>query len=494
MSNYQPSPTGEGRGGMEFLFFGLLAAMLLVGTWFLVREPLMWISFYLSYFMFKGYAFVHDFFPYLMTKGEYRELMSAIKHIPSTDPTRHGWSALMTMFKMHGFVGRWVLVPLTLWWGWRTYKGVVRFKYRRRIKNIYMLIDIQSRFFPASAVIKGKNLLKMHPYVGPWATYALPLDFALDNQMLWVSRTMVNLDSQIDKKTMFPIPPFKPEQKVLGFPHKRKLMPHHNYVAIDLDACHDTFAKQLGERWNGYKSLPPLEKALYAILCAQMSSKQTEAWKMIEQVAFSWREGTFDAKGKMLTPHYANIAGCDAMVAKYGNTQAIKDIEGLHFHKYNVLQAMLTAARKKGRLMHSNLMWLRPTDKVLWNVLCSNGGQVPYWEAAGPWAHAQVEELTGRAIAVPMVAGAVIAMKTLMSREHWIDPAEHGEEAQQRLVTEANEVIENAKKEMAAEKVKGAGGAGNMMRDNELQRKQKQDLERQRLARAAARKKEDDEP
>ncbi|CAM5448434.1 hypothetical protein SSTU70S_04752 [Stutzerimonas stutzeri] len=72
-------------------------------------------------------------------------------------------------------------MPVLLWWGWRTKKSVVRFRFNREIKDVYDLIDIQAKHFPASAIIRGKNLLATHPYVGPWATYALPLDFTLDN-------------------------------------------------------------------------------------------------------------------------------------------------------------------------------------------------------------------------------------------------------------------------------------------------------------------------
>ena len=65
MSSYQQGSTsGEGRGGMEFLFFGLLLVMLMVGMWLLIRQPLLWISFYVSYYCFKAYAFVADFLPF----------------------------------------------------------------------------------------------------------------------------------------------------------------------------------------------------------------------------------------------------------------------------------------------------------------------------------------------------------------------------------------------------------------------------------------------
>lgn len=487
MSNTQPSPTGEGRGGMELLFFGLIFAMLVFGLWYLIRVPLLYVSFYISFYCFRVYAAVYEWLPFLMSKGEYKELLSAIRFIPETDPTKHGFVALMTMFKIHGTIGRWFFIPLLLWWGWSTQKNVVRFRFRRKIGSVYKMIDIQSKYFPASAIIKGKNLLKTHPYVGPWATFALPLDFALDNQMLWVSKVPASEHTKIDTSTMFPIPPFSPEVKVLGFPHKRKLVPHYSYVVFNPDAAHDLFVKQLGEKWEGSKSLPPLERALYAIFCTQISGDQGKAWAMVEQIAFSWREGRFDDKGNLVAPHFADTKGVDELIAKHGNSVEVRKIEALHYHKYNVLQGLLGEARKKGRLMHSNLLWVKPMNRVLWYCLCGQGGQVAYWEAAGPWAHAQVERLMGRSIAIPMVAGAVMAFRTVMSREHWIDPAEFSEEAQNKLVKEANETIDNAKN---AEKEKKSGkNAG--VEDQDFRRRQRQQIEQNR---AAGRRNEDDEP
>ncbi|WP_439955450.1 secretion/conjugation apparatus DotM-related subunit, partial [Klebsiella pneumoniae] len=66
----------------------------------------------------------------------------------------------------------------------------------------------------------------------------------------------------------------------------------------------------------------------------------------------------------------------------------------------------------------------------------------PFWESAGLWAHAQIERRSNKRIVQPMVAGAVIAMRDVMSREHWIDPGEYSEEFQRNLVLKANALLE----------------------------------------------------
>ncbi|MBA1280419.1 hypothetical protein [Stutzerimonas stutzeri] len=446
------------RGMMEFVFFGFLTVGLAVGMWFALRSPIMWVSFFSSYHVFG----VYEHLPWLMSKEEFNNIVVARKAIPTLNPTQYGLSSLTMLFEYHGYVWRWIVIPMLLLWGWKTRKGVVRFKFKREISDVYKLIDIQAQHFPASAIIKGKNLLSRHPYEGPWATYTLPLDFALDNQLLWTSKQAIDANDAIDERTMMPIPPFTLNEKLQPFPIKRKKLPSHQYVGLHIDRANDVFAKQLGPAWKGHDGVPPLERALYAAFCTQAAGEQGKAWKLIEQLAFSFKEGTRDKQGRLLTPHYADIKGVDQLLAAYGNTPFIKQIHQLHAHQINVMVATLKAARKKGRLMHSNFLWLKPVNRTLWYALCGQGGQSPYWEAAGPWAHAEVETLMGRKITVPLVAGAVEALRELMSREHWIDPGEFSEAAQQRQVAEANALIDAERERSKA----GQGSRQNMFGGN----------------------------
>ena len=438
------------RGATEFAFFSILIVGLIVAMWFALRAPIMWVSFYTSFHVFG----IYEYLPWLMSEKELSNIQVARKAIPSLNPKQYGLSSLMMLFEYHGYVMRWIVIPALLLWGWRTRKGVVRYKFNREINDVYKLIDIQAKHFPASAIIKGKNLLATHPYQGPWATYALPLDFALDNQLLWTSKKRITADNAVDEQTMMPIPPFTPDEKLQPFAVKRKQLPSHQYVGLHIDRANDVFAAQLGPLWKGADKLAPLERALYAALCAQAAGEQGKAWSMIEQIAFSFKEGTRDKKGRLVTPHHANTKGTDDLLKAYGSTPKVKEIQNLHAHTANVMAAVLKLARKKGRLMHSNFLWLKPVNRSLWYALCADGGQCPYWEAAGTWAHAEVESLMGRKITVPMVAGAVEALRELMSREHWIDPGEYSEEAQQRQVTEANALLD-------AERERSKGGPGS---------------------------------
>ena len=415
-----------------------LTSAIIFSIWFVGREAILWVSFLASFYMMKAYLYL----PWLMTDSEYRTLYAAYQAIPKLNPTNYGIGSLMQLFEYHGYVWRWVIIPFLLRSGWKTRKGVVRYRYKREIKDVYALIELQAKHFPASAIVRGKNLLDTHPYVGPWATFSLPLDFALDHLILWASKSVVSADDKVDVRRMLPLAKFTPDEKLIPFPQKRKKLPDHRYVLFSIEHAERCFTSQLGPLWKGPEHLPPLEKALYSIFIAQGNGDQAASWKMIEQIGFSFIEGERDKSGKLVTPHRANMAGVDDLIAKFGKHPKITEITNRHAHSYNVLVELLTWARQKGRLMHSNIGWIRPVNRTLFFAINSEGGQCPFWESAGLWSHAQVERLMGKKITVPMVAGAICALRELMSREHWIDPGEFSEAAQQRQVREANDILQ----------------------------------------------------
>lgn len=436
----------------------IIATFTVWGMWYVLRPAIMWASFFCSYYLFGAYQHLG----WLMTDTEMQSIITARRLIPTLKPGDYGFLALMHLWEQHGYVWRWLWVPLMLWVGWRAKNGVVRFKYRREIKDVYDLIEIQSKFFPASAIIKGKNLLDTHPYVGPWATYALPLDFALDGQLLWTSRRRLEPDAQVNEQTMLPIPAFTPDQKQQPFPVKRKMLPHHRYVTFHIQRANELFKAQLGEHWRGPDALPPLIKALYAVFVTQGAGKQKEAWEMVKQLAFSFKEGQYDKKGALATPHTANTAGIDNLLKQYGQHPKALEIISCHAHTINVLTETLAWARSKGRLMHSNFLWLRPVNQTLWYALSGQGGQCPYWEAAGPDAHAKVEKLIGKRIMTPLTLSAVHSLRETLSREHWIDPGEYSEEHQRKLVAEANAKLQAEKDRRESEKRAPRGGGGGV--------------------------------
>ena len=433
-----------------------LATIFPVVLWLILRVPIIWTSLYASYYSFGVYEHLH----WLMSQSELREIIHARAAIPKMRASDYGIMTLFQLFAQHGYIWRWIMCPVMIWWGWSTYKGVARFRYRREIRNVYDLIEIQAKHFPASAIIRGKNLLATHPYIGPWATYSMPLDFALDNGFLWASKTPVDSDSKLDKQKMVKLPPFSPALKLRPFKEKRRQLPSYQNVVFDIQRANEVFSAQCGSHWKGYDALPPLIKALYAIFVTQAAGERIVAWKMIEQLAFSFREATYDKAGNLVTPHSANTDGVDDLLSKYASQRPVLDVIERHAHTINVLVETLALARKKGRITHANLLWLKPVNRTLWYAVCGQGGQCPYFEANGPWAHAQVERLMGKKIPTPQVLGAIEGTRDQLSREHWIDPEEYSEEFARKQVTEANAKLDKARQEQEKKQASKAGVSG----------------------------------
>tara|TARA_R110001592_G_scaffold78932_4_gene236371 strand:+ start:575 stop:1975 length:1401 start_codon:yes stop_codon:yes gene_type:complete len=449
----------------DVAIFPIVAVGLILGLWFLAKSYILYACFYASFYLFG----VYEHLTWLMTETELQTITAARKSIASINPTQHGFKSFLLLMEYHSYILRWLVLPLIALLAYRVKTKTVRFKYKRIIKDVYDLIEIQAKHFPASAIIRGKNLLEKDPNVGPWATYTLPLDFALDNRLLWTSNKRVKIEDRVDENSMVPIPPFTPAEKSLTFPEKRLLLPSNEYVSLSLKRTNRVFLNQVGKVWTGSKNLPPLERALYAAFCAQACADRRAAWTMIEQLAFSFKEGEIDKNGKLVSPHHADTKGTDALLKKYGNRKEVLKIAHRHAHTINVMRETLTLARENGRLFHSNFLWLKPVNRILWYALCGEGGQVPYWEAAGPWAHTLVEIRAGKKLIKPMVAGAVDQMLQTMQREHWIDAGKYSEEYQKKLVLEANELLD--KEEAKSQQKQSFGGGGFMPPKNKAKRK-----------------------
>lgn len=441
----------ENSGIASFLMIAAMVGFVFFALWFIAKDYILYGSLYASYYLFRFYVFLDGFIPFL-SQTEVAELRGAIQVIPGMDPTKGDFKMFRKIAEMHGYFQRWLLIPIGIFSARSAYKNVVRFKYRRQIKNVYDLIDIQAEHFVASKLIQGLDILKDHPYIGPFATYTLPIDAALDHGLLWASKDPVDPDATADTKTMIKIPALKPTQKTKGWKWRRKQMPHHSFVLFDHAGANKHFASQLGPRWDGWQSLPPFEKALYAICCIQAASKQKEAQKLIDQIGMSFKMGNYCRKtGEFSSECTADFSDVDKLLEKYAKTPGCLEISKKHFHRYSVLIETLAFARTRGRLMHSNLLWVKWVNRTLGYGIIQLGGQAPYWEAAGIFAHMQSEKAAKKPLAAPHVAGAVLALEDRMRLEHWIDPGKYSEEEQQRILVAANAEFENNKERELAD-------------------------------------------
>ncbi len=494
--------------------FGLIMIFLLftlMGIWWIGKEAILYFSLYASFFIYQFYDWLNGYIPF-MTANEAANVRGAFMAIPDMVPKEEDFGTFLKLAEMHGYFQRWLLLLFVGWTGWKAPKWGVRFRYRRSIRNIYDLIDVQAKHFVASAMVKGVYILREHPHIGPYATYDLPVDFALDRQLLWAAREEVEPGNTVDRSTMVPIPALTPDEKLTlaefdidvkdrSMAFRRERMPHYNYVLLDHNAAHDAFAAQLGSPWMGWKALPRWHQALYAVLCLQLNGKVAKAQKLIDQIGMSFKAYEYDKKtGAMTKDGTANFAGIEAILEEEASSKAALAVAKRHYHAISVLVRTLEMARKRGRLMHSNLLWLKwgnPENRTLWYALCGLGSQCPYWEAAGVYAHMQFEDMAKRPLSTPMVSGAVLAMEETMRKEHWIHPGEYGEEFQQAAVRQQNAEFRKKEAEAKQKQQQGWGGGKapvSPYQEQLAQRQAAQNRARQQQAQAGAQQNTEDEP
>lgn len=180
---------------------------------------------------------------------------------------------------------------------------------------------------------------------------------------------------------------------------------------LDTQAAYMAFARQLGPRWQGYKSLPPYKQVLLAAFCMKAARKRKEADDMLGRIATCWSE----EKGLQLG-HDRSLLG-DARKVLGNNKLAGGTLQKANMHAFQttaLLRALQTAREQGGVMAPAQFVWLRGHDRTLWYPLNNLGRQGFHMEALGAMAHFKAEKLTSRPIPRPKLDTAIGSLNEYM--------------------------------------------------------------------------------
>lgn len=181
---------------------------------------------------------------------------------------------------------------------------------------------------------------------------------------------------------------------------------------VDEQAAYLAFARQLGPRWQGVKTLPPYKQILLAAFCLKAARKRVESDDILGRLASCWDH----EKGLQLNRDKRLFAEARRILAN-------KDISGPVLQKANhhafqttaLLRALQTAREEGGVLAPAQFVWLRGHDRTLWYPLNNLGRQGFHMEALGAMAHFKAEKLTNRPIPRPKLTDAINSITEYMS-------------------------------------------------------------------------------
>lgn len=272
---------------------------------------------------------------------------------------------------------KWIVVVIIMLIGLWTYTKGPGTQYRKRL-DLDGLIEHQSGAFPVISPFIKFNPAKMPPRPpGAPVPAALPLFAEALGPEEWLAYTQN------------PMPDGK----------------------VDKDHAARAFARQLGMRWKGAKSLEPYKQIILAAACLKASRRRKEADDMLGRLALCWSHD----KGLQLSKDGKLIK--DARKVLRSKDLAEKTLAKCNQHAWQttaLIRAIATAREEGGVMAPAQFVWLRGYDRNLWYPLNNLGRHTYHMEAMGAMAHYKAEKMARRPIPKPKVEDAVTSIYEYM--------------------------------------------------------------------------------
>jgi intracellular multiplication protein IcmP len=342
--------------------------------------------------------------------------------IGQTPVGEYGWDAASMMIDVVTHTMALFLVPLALWRIVQIKRVYVINRFTRQF-NLRKLMALNAGRRAAVASIIKEDLLKTPLHVGPMAMARSPIDYALENQLIAVRRTSLGsklskmLDTKSeDRETFKTIKDWNEKKMDWSVPERRKVMPDPSQCRLMTDPCDELLRAQLKGHWEGYQGLDKFQRCVFAILLVAVADSLPSARELCLKLAISYQRS--DKRGK----HNPVIddTGIVDIIKKHINHPKVRDVIKGHAFVTTVFMGLLEASWKKGIFITSEFLWLKGVDRTLYLSLNQLGGDRPFTEGTGPWAHYYLEQKQGYAIKVPCVESGTDALRTILFEEEWI--------------------------------------------------------------------------
>lgn len=203
----------------------------------------------------------------------------------------------------------------------------------------------------------------------------------------------------------------------------------HNRIRVvngvpDRDQIRRALLVQLGERFDGIDNLPEHLYCLLAAIALKGARKRKESDDLLGEIATCWNSETgFAASASVKSA--ASHALHDAKMV-----EPLLDVMNRHAYVATAMISALAWARRQGGVLApAQFVWLRGEDRQSWYPLNNLGRRAFHVEAAGAMSHYQAELEAGRALSMPRLDSAVVAIVQYLSETRAHIPEIDGSEA-----------------------------------------------------------------
>lgn len=203
----------------------------------------------------------------------------------------------------------------------------------------------------------------------------------------------------------------------------------HNRIRVvngvpDRDQIRRALLGQLGDKFDGIDNMPEHLYCLTAAIALKGGRKRKESDDLLGDIAKCWSdENGFVASASVKSA--AARALHDPKIA-----EPLLDIMNKHAYIATALISALSWARRQGGVLApAQFVWLRGEDRDMWYPLNNLGRRAFHVEAAGAMSHYQAELEAGRALSIPRLDSAVVAIVQYLSETRARIPEIEGNEA-----------------------------------------------------------------
>lgn len=102
----------------------------------------------------------------------------------------------------------------------------------------------------------------------------------------------------------------------------------------------------------------------------------------------------------------ANLSLVQPLYNKYRNNPGLNKIFAIHHWEHTALYTLLGLAQKKGRFTTAEVLWLRPTNRVMFFSMNTCGANTPHTEAATTFSQRVYEQMCARQKCLPLMRNA----------------------------------------------------------------------------------------
>jgi len=325
---------------------------------------------------------------------------------------QHGVEAAFKVILMWGWAARYFLLPFLLWRLTQVIVPPVTFLYKRRLTPDKLKREI-AKEFPYSTVFLNLDIVKMNAFDGKLRIADDFINFSGKHGLL------------IHQNKRIPI--FSATECEMDVPKKRKLLPPSNHVFFDIAKCDALMRAQLGDLWVDVHTLDRPVKILTIsfMLMACGGNHIKKGRQLLEMLArkSTAKHSKEDINTVIL---YQKLWALNRTANKYykaiKDDTALNDLMSRHQYAHTVIIALLVEARKKyGKVPPCEFIWLRLQNRTLWYTLHAIGGNVPWTEGGGAYAHYYTEVEVGAGVKEACHQAATVALMDALKIEQWIN-------------------------------------------------------------------------